>query len=643
MSLVVGTAGHIDHGKTALVRALTGVDTDRLEEEKRRGITIDLGFAALNLGELELSLVDVPGHERFVRNMLAGATGIDAFLLVVAADDSVMPQTREHLEILRFLQVRSGIVALTKSDLVDDGWLDLVEEDIRTLLAGTPFHDAPIVRTSVLTGLGIDHLKAGLSALIPKSQSVADTGVFRMAIDRSFTMAGHGTVVTGTIAGGRVEVGDLLELMPEGRPVRVRSIHRHDQLVDSLGRGNRAAINLVGVHHADVTRGHEIATPGYLQPTQILTVELHAARDASRPLKHRSRYRLHLGTQEVTAALSLLEGVAPGTDIPSYGQLRLARPVVAVFGQPFVLREESPQTTVAGGRVLDPVAPGLRRKQLNAIRDVRTMAKADPEARICFVLSQAGLNPRSSLRLVGATGLSQQELETRTIRMRATGGLVQLPAGGHRTVSMPSEFVSALEQRVIKSLTRLHEATPRHSSLPITHLFAAMSDLPDRAILNAILDRMTESRMIIKDQGSIALAGHEPRLTQAERRLRTEIAESFHHAGLAPPEMASFVGTGVNRSKQTVQDLFSLLCEERRLLKLDANLYLDGDAERAMLSTVSEYFHNHEAMTMADLRDLLATTRKYAVPFGEYLDRVGLTVRDGDQRRRNSSYIMPAE
>ena len=277
--LVLGTAGHIDHGKTALVRALTGVDTDRLPAEKERGITIDLGFAALDLGEYHLALIDVPGHERFIRNMLAGASGLDLAMLIVAADDSVMPQTREHLEILRLLGLAGGVIVLTKCDLADATWLDLVEEEVRSLVRGTFLENAAIVRTSAVTGQGLDELKEALRVLCSAVKPRHDQGVFRMAIDRSFTIAGHGTVVTGTVASGSVTVGDELEWQPEGRTVRVRGLHRHDRPVERIGRGSRAAVNLVGVHHSEIHRGQELAAPGYLEASRILSVELTESAD----------------------------------------------------------------------------------------------------------------------------------------------------------------------------------------------------------------------------------------------------------------------------------------------------------------------------------------------------------------------------
>lgn len=635
MNRVVGTAGHIDHGKTALVRALTGVNTDRLPEEKRRGITIDLGFAACQIGDNSYSFVDVPGHERFVRHMVAGVTGIDTVLLVVAADDSVMPQTREHLEILRFVGVRSGIVALTKSDLVDPSWLDLVEEDIRGLIAGTALEGVSIVRTSAVTGEGLGQLKARLAGLETFQDTIGPPDAFRMAIDRSFTISGHGTVVTGTIASGTVSVGDELELMPLLQKVRVRSIQRHDQSVETIGRGNRAAINLAGIHHTEVHRGQELATPGYLEPTQRLTVEIFAARDAPRPLRHRARYRLHLGTNEVTASLALLEDKTPEIDQPAYAQLRLAKPVVSVFGQPFILREESPPATLAGGRILDPVARGIRRKQAATIETVRKLAAATPEARLLPSLELSGSINKTSLELMRITGLGRDEIARRFDTVKSEGGLIELPSGGHRTVWMTASAVSTIEERLARALARLHEAAPRQSSIPLPHLYAAVSDLDDRTLIDAIVERMVRARKLIRDGRTIALSGHQPKLSQAERRLKAEIAEGFRVAGLAAPDVSDFVGEGAAKSKQTVNELLTLLCEEQRLVKLNQELYLDFDAEQMMRGTVRDYFAEHESMTMSELRDLLKTSRKYAVPFGEYLDRIGLTRREGDIRRWN--------
>ena len=320
----------------------------------------------------------MPGHERFIRNMLAGASGLDLAMLVVAADDSVMPQTREHLEILRLLGLSGGLIALTKCDLAEPSWIGLVEDEIRELVRGTFLEGAAIVRTSAATGQGIDDLKRELERLCERVDVRQDPGLFRMAIDRSFTVAGHGTVVTGTVASGSVAVGEDLEWQPAGKAVRVRGLHRHDRAVERIGRGSRAAINLVGVHHGEIGRGHELAAPGYLQATRVLSVEIVGADQAPRTLRHRGRYRVHLGTAEVSATLALLEANELAPAARQLAQLFLAEPVVAVHGQPFVVREESPPATLGGGRVLQPLARRLRRRDQVAIDRLGRLRSADP-------------------------------------------------------------------------------------------------------------------------------------------------------------------------------------------------------------------------------------------------------------------------
>src|SRR5579884_3371000 len=305
--LILGTAGHIDHGKTSLVKALTGIDCDRLPEEKRRGITIDIGFATLQLEDFRLGIVDVPGHERFIKNMLAGATGIDLAVLVVAADDSVMPQTREHLEILRLLGLRHGVIALTKCDLVDETTLEVVELEVRDLVQGTFLQSAPLIRTSAHSGLGVPELKAAITETCRHIEARTGAEWFRMAIDRSFIVQGHGTVVTGSVTSGSGRMGDEVEWQPKGERVRVRSLQNHDQSVEEVHRGMRAAINLAGVHHEDVIRGQELATPGYLVPSRTLTIRLHCLADMRRPIKHRMPVRFHVGTSEIMGSVALLD------------------------------------------------------------------------------------------------------------------------------------------------------------------------------------------------------------------------------------------------------------------------------------------------------------------------------------------------
>jgi selenocysteine-specific elongation factor len=632
MNLVIGTAGHIDHGKTALVRALTGVDTDRLPAEKQRGITIDLGFASLKLGDYQLALIDVPGHERFIRNMLAGASGLDLAMLVVAADDSVMPQTREHMQILSLLGLSTGVIALTKCDLVDPSWLDLVEEDIRALIRGTFLEGAAIVRTSAVSGTGLTELKKALEAACIAARPAYDPGLFRMAIDRSFTVAGHGTVVTGTVASGIAAVGDELQWQPEGRSVRIRGMHRHDQPVERIGRGSRAAVNLVGVHHSEIVRGHELAAPGYLEATRALTVDLVTSGDAGRPLKHRERYKLHIGTAEVTAVLSLLERTEPHEGKPRLAQLLLDGPVVAAHGQPFVLRIESPPATIGGGRVIGPSARRLRRTDQKAIARLESLRSNDPELRLRGALAFLVPGPWDERQLCALTGLRVAEVSSALAALTAAGGLIELPVGPRRTIRVLDGTVAGLEDRVLRALARLHQAHPRQSTIPRAKLVAALPDLENKTLVAALLDRLNASGKLTGDLRTVAIPGHEPRLSQGERKLKLELAEAIKAGGFSPPEVQDFATIAGSRAA-AIPELLALLCEEQRAVEISSHLYLDADVESEMRRRVRERLSGGATLTMSELRELLGTTRKYAVPIGEYLDRTGLTSRDGDLRR----------
>jgi selenocysteine-specific elongation factor len=630
--LVLGTAGHIDHGKTALVRALTGVDTDRLPAEKQRGITIDIGFAALALGPYHLALIDVPGHERFIRNMLAGASGLDLAMLIVAADDSVMPQTREHLEILRLLGLSGGLVVLTKVDLAEPSWISLVEDEIRELVRGSFLEGTAIVRTSATTGQGIEDLKRELELLCTRVSVRQDSGLFRMSIDRSFTVAGHGTVVTGTVASGTVSVGDDLEWQPAGKLVRVRGLHRHDQSVERIGRGSRAAINLAGVHHGEIHRGQELAAPGYLQATRVLSVEILGADMALRPLRHRGRYHVHLGTAEVSATLALLEGneLAPGAR--QLAQLFLAQPVVGVYGQPFVLREESPSATLGGGRVLQPLARRLRRRDHVALARLARLRSEDPVERLAAVLSFLGIRPGTERELCALAGLAVERISPILDQLTASGALVEVPIGPRRSARILAEFVGDLEDRVLRALGRLHAARPRLSAIPRTHLAAELPDLGSDALIAGIVDRLKAQGKVVAEARTVAIKGYEPRLSQAERKLKAELAEAVRKGGMSPPDATDLATTAGIRSA-VVPDLLALLRDEQKLIEISASLYLDFDIEAELRRKVIDRLADGSTMTMADLRDLLGTTRKYAVPIGEYLDRIGLTKREGDIRR----------
>jgi selenocysteine-specific elongation factor len=452
-----------------------------------------------------------------------------------------------------------------------------------------------------------------------------------MAVDRSFPVQGHGTVVTGSVASGSVAVGDELSLWPEGRPVRVRGLHRHDRAVERLGRGSRAAVNLVGVHHAEVRRGQELAVPGYLEATRVLSVEVGLSPEAPRSLRHRGRYRLHLGTAEVTATLSLL---SPRTLEPggkAIGQLMLAEPVVAVCGQPFVLREESPPATLGGGRVLLPGGRRLRRRDAVALERLGRIASPDAESRAVAALGFRGLEPWTEATLSRDSGLAIAEIPGILDRLAASGALVALAAGPRRTVRALGELADEMGDRVLRALGRLHRAHPRQSAIRRVHLTVELPDLADNGLITGLIERLKAAGRVVADERTIALKGYEPKLSQNERKLKAELAEAIRAGGLSPPVLADLKAQAGSRSA-AVPDLLGLLRDEGRIVEVGQGLFLDFDAETELRRRVSERLSGGGGLTMAELRDLLGTTRKFAVPIGEHLDRIGLTRREGDVR-----------
>ncbi|HUS39803.1 MAG: selenocysteine-specific translation elongation factor [Pirellulales bacterium] len=631
--LILGTAGHIDHGKTALVRALTGVETDRLPEEKRRGITIELGFAELVVDDFRFGIVDVPGHERFVRNMLAGATGIDMALLVVAADDSVKPQTREHLDILRLLKLTTGVIALTKCDVAEPDWIDLVEGEIRELVADTFLADAPIVRTSAQTGEGIDQLKSELAKAATQvlQQGPADrsVGPFRMAIDRVFSIAGHGTVVTGSVLRGGTAIGDELMIEPGGLAVRVRGLQNHDRTVDSIQRGQRAAINLAGVHHGQIVRGHELASPGLMRPSRLLTVEINLLDIAPSALKNRRRVRLHVGTAEVLGSI-LLHGVdelQPGQS--ALAQVILSTPVVTTWGQPFVIRRESPVVTIGGGRVLAPVARKLRRdaeddwQQVEVLRSEDEMKRADAAV---YFAGRDAWNPQDLARSAGV-----QDPDAVYQRLTGPEGVVEtIRLTPTRTAQIHRLQAQKLRQRVVAALEKLHDEHPRQLVFPPTQI-SAKFEYVDPTLYKAMLSALIEQRQVLHSPAGLSIPDRGPRLSKSEQKLLESLITEYAEAGGQPPSVAE-LKKQATRNQAAVPQLVELAAAQGHLVKLTGDLYMHQKALDAIQAQLSEQMSAGAGLTLSEIREALHTTRKYAIPLCEYLDTIGFTKRTGDVR-----------
>jgi selenocysteine-specific elongation factor len=632
--LILGTAGHIDHGKTALIRALTGTETDRLPEEKKRGITIELGFASLEVDGFRLGIVDVPGHERFVRNMLSGATGIDVALLVVAADDSVKPQTREHLDILKLLNLRHGVIALTKCDVADDEWIDLVEAEVRDLVADTFLAEAPLVRTSAHTGQGLDQLRTQLAQVARRAveggPANRDTGPFRLAIDRVFSIAGHGTVVTGSVQRGRAALGDELVIEPGGIQVRIRGLQNHDATVREVHRGQRAAINLAGVHHDQIQRGHELASPGHLRPSRLLIVELQSLPTAPRPLKNRSRVRLHVGTAELMASVVLYgcDELPPGGT--ALAMVFLAEPAVTTWGQPFVIRTESPVVTIGGGRVLAPTSRKLRRnadedwQQVDLLRSDNLLERA---AAAVYFFATAPWKADDLARAAGAADPQSlyQEL------LAADGVIEQIEVSPTRTLRVHHLQVEKLRSRMVAALEKLHDENPLLLSLPPSQLATQFEYLRDDALYKVLLNSLVVQRRVKRTDAGLSVPGRGPKLSKNEAKLLEEIIATYREAGTRPPSVAE-VQKQSAKNQAAVPQLIDMAAGQGQLVRLTDDILIHVEAEQALRAKLREFMAGGQGRTVSEIREQLDLTRKYAIPLCEYYDRIGFTKRDGDVR-----------
>lgn len=633
--LILGTAGHIDHGKTSLVGALTGTNTDRLPEEKKRGITIELGYAHLDLPPYRMGIVDVPGHEKFVRQMLAGATGMDLVLLVIAGDDSIKQQTTEHLDILRMLDLPAGVIALTKCDLCDPDWLDLVEEEIRQLVADTFLRDAPIIRTSSKSGEGIEELKTALSSA---AEIVAQTdrasrmsGPFRMAIDRSFSIAGHGTVVTGSVNSGKISVGDQIVIQPGDTEVRVRGIQNHDSASQTVARGQRAAINLAGVHHADIGRGHELASPEHLSPSKLMTVEISMLSTVKRALKDRTRVRFHVGTAELFANVRTLGTPEIESGKKAFAQLYLSEPAVAVWNQPFVIRLESPVETIGGGRVLTANASRIKKPSKADLEMLERIASADVLERASAGLYfYPGLDWKPN-RLSKDAGVTDPMAASNSLK--ETGDLIEVEVSPTRKVTIHRRRFEELARRMLNTLKRMHEQKPLRFQHPRNSVEHEFDYLGQPELLALVIDHLKKQKQVVANVNSIGLVGYGPKLSKGQKTLLDQLIQSVASAGVEPPTVPELVKSA-KKNKESVEELLDMAAENGDLIRIAQGFYLHSAAVANIKATLAAALQEApEGLTMSDIRTLLATSRKYAIPILEFLDETQFTVREGDFRR----------
>ncbi len=622
---VAGTAGHIDHGKSALVKALTGVDPDRLEEEKRRGMTIDLGFAHFDLPSgLRVGLVDVPGHERLIKNMLAGAAGVDLVLLVIAADEGVMPQTREHLDILRFLRVRRGIVVLNKVDLVQDPeWLVLVREDVAKLCAGTFLQDAPVIPVSARTGAGIPELVAAMDRALREIPPRDAQVPARLPVDRSFTMAGFGTVVTGTLWSGRVRAGDVLELLPAGREVRVRQVQSHGAVVEDAHAGQRVALNLTGVARDEVVRGHVLAAPGSFRPARLLDVRLRVLTDAP-PLVHHGRIRLYLGADEVIGRVRLLDRdrLEPGES--AVAQLRLERPTVAVRGDPFVLRRYSPMVTIGGGEVI-AAASALRRRGMATVEALAAHETSGFDAQVLGALEEAGPQGATVEALAQRAGATRQ---------RVSAEAAPLVERGQAILIRDRLFAQAAAQRirtaVLATLGAYHREAAWRAGMPRDDLKSRVFASGDDRLYGHVLEGLVADGQVTLQGGLVRASSFTPARTPQEQAASQTIEEAFRRGRYAPPGREEAIARAPDRT--AAERMFQALLDDGVLVDVGNDVVFHRDVLREIEARVVAHITQQGEITVAALRDQLGSSRKYTLALLEYFDLRHLTRRVGDKR-----------
>lgn len=635
-TIIVGTAGHVDHGKSALIRALTGVETDRLPEEKARGISIDIGFASFGLPSgRRVGIVDVPGHERFIKNMLAGASGIDLVLLIVAADEGIMPQTREHFDILRLLGVRKGIVVITKRDLVDDEWLELVKEEVADLVEGTFLQDAPVIPVSSVTRAGLPELIAAIDEAVATTETKDAYAPTRLPIDRVFTVPGFGTVVTGTLVAGRITIDDRLELLPDDIEVRVRQVQVHGEQVREARAGQRVAVNLAGIDRETVIRGDVLAALGSLSPTTIFGARLHMLADARRPLADGARIHLHVGTAEVLARVFCLDRESLGPGDEALVRIKTEEPVVIGRGDRYIIRSYSPMLTLGGGEIVEPHLGEQVRRRRDALADLTTKEKGTPADLLLAAARRLGLGPSTAKDLARDAGLTVEAAQSELTGLIERGELIALGTGG---LYATRHDIAAAREQVEAALAEFHRRYPLRRGLPKEELRTrALKGLDARAFAG-LLSELVNQGSITVDQDRAALAGRTVQLSPAQETAHAAIAASFRSGGFAPPEVATALATAPG-SEQLKNELLLLLTEEGTLVRLAEGIFIHRDVLSEAREKVKAELKTNGRITVATFRDLVGTSRKFALPILERFDAETLTRRVGDERLPGPQFV----
>jgi selenocysteine-specific elongation factor len=630
---VIGTAGHVDHGKSALVAALTGIHPDRLQEEREREMTIDLGFAWLTLPNGEpVGVIDVPGHRDFIENMLAGVGGIDAAILVVAADEGVMPQTREHLAILDLLQIQSGLIALTKADLVEEDWLELVKADVRAVVGGTVLAEAPLLAVSARSGAGLDQLKHQLQLLLAARPQRRDLGRPRLPIDRVFSLAGFGTIVTGTLSDGALAVGDEVEILPAGLTARVRGLQTHKTKLERATPGRRLAVNVTGLEVNQLQRGQVLAHPQTLRPTTLVSARFRHLPEAGLPLKHNAQVKFFVGAAEVVGHVRLLDpdantdALAPGAT--AWIQLALTEPVVAVKGDHFILRRPSPGATIGGGVIIDPQAARLRRREPAVIARLETLARGTPGE--ILLQSLDALGPASIKEAIARAALDATSAEQALAEVRLGGDLIQLDGEG---LALSRSGWKRFEQEVHELLGAYHATHPVRAGMPREEAKSRLAQSLERGwvgkltprVFNALVERALEAGWLLASGTVLALATHRVTFSPAQHAKVEALLSDFQRDPYNTPSVK-------DSAMRVGDEVLAALLEQGRLTQVSADVLFLSETYTALVERIQAHLRANGKITVAEVRDLFTTSRKYALALMEHLDALGVTKRVGDER-----------
>jgi selenocysteine-specific elongation factor len=626
--IILGTAGHIDHGKSSLVKALTGTDPDRLKEEKERGITLDLGFASLDLpGGNRLGIVDVPGHEGLIKNMLAGVGGIDIVMLVIAADEGIMPQTREHLAICDLLCVKKGIVVLTKIDMVEKDWLSLVQDEVRNFVNGTFLEKSAIVPVSSKTGENLSLLVQALANLSSEVAPKSLNGILRLPIDRVFTMKGFGTVITGTMLSGTISADQEIEILPKGITAKVRGIQSHNQAVQRSVAGQRTAVNLQGVEKNELSRGDTIVNTGYFHPTKTLDAKLNLLKQAPRGLKTGARIRFYNTTQEAIGRITLLgtNMLAPGEE--GYVQLRLDQHVIAQHGDRYILRFYSPMETLGGGMVLNPHTRRHKTATMpESLKDLGTLNEGSLEEILGLFISGKGLSGIEEAEIIGTVAADKQSILTALSTTSQKKMVLRVD-----NLYVHATHLGALEKKIIDFIHQYHRVNPLKPGLDKEELKGMLKMRVAAKILNTAIEGLLKKKQIEADGSKLKVPGFKAARGAIQDEVKNKIVEAITKGGTQPPireELPTLFGI----TEKDAKDLMKLLAEEGRIVRINDSLHLDKKILEQVRANLKQYLENKKEITMAEFRDLAKTSRKFAVPLMEYFDSQKLTQRVGDKR-----------